>query len=69
MLRVPYHNDSDQTVFIGGVLIPPHDTREVDPTLLSDYQPAVADETAPALVTVVDHLLKETERNVIRPGA
>lgn len=36
-MKVPYTNHSDVYVFIGGVMIPPGDTREVDGRLMPGY--------------------------------
>jgi len=57
-MKVPFFNDSAHYRTVGTVLIPPHEVREVDATLLPDYQPDTpfAEPTLPR--PIVDVLLE-----------
>lgn len=42
MNKVPYTNETDKFQHVGGLTIPPGETREVDPTMLPSYKPESA---------------------------
>lgn len=45
MDKIPFTNETDRFMHVGGVMIPPHDTRDVDPRLLAG---ATTESPAPA---------------------
>lgn len=51
-MKVPYTNNTAKFVHVGGVTIPPFDTREIDERLHPDYRPPVA----PAAETPVSEM-------------
>lgn len=67
MEKVPHFNDSDQVAFVGGVLIPPRDTRDVDPTLLPGYALSTADDVASPTGPqhIVDVLLQKSAAEIL----
>lgn len=42
MKKIPFTNDTPRFMHVGGVMIPPGDTREVDERLHPDYRPPAA---------------------------
>lgn len=46
-MKIPFHNETDKFQHIGGVTIPPFDTRDVEATLHPDYQAPKAEEEVP----------------------
>lgn len=41
-MKIPYTNDTAKFVHVGGVTIPPFDTREIDARMHPDYKPRAA---------------------------
>jgi hypothetical protein len=60
-------NDTAQVIFVGGLMIPPGDGREVDETLLPplDEQPQPADETLPDPDANLRELLTASVKNIV----
>lgn len=78
MKKIPYFNDADHIVFMGGVMVPPGETRLVDEALIV-ADPAVADDGGNAAVVdspdsfnieKLEELLKNKQDDVLKaiPG-
>ena len=63
-MKIPFHNETDKFVHIGGVTIPPFDTRDVEATLHPDYKaPKAEEEKAPD--NPLAALLNETVKDIL----
>ncbi|NDP59571.1 MAG: hypothetical protein GZ090_09460 [Oxalobacteraceae bacterium] len=63
MNKVSYTNETRNFQHIGGVTVPPGETRDVDPSLLPDYQPEVP-EQADAQGDPIAELLENNVKTV-----
>ena len=63
MNKVSYTNETTKFQHVGGVTIPPGETRDVDPSLLPDYQPeGKAPEALP--IDVIAEMLKGNVKDI-----
>lgn len=66
MNKVPYTNETTHFVHIGGVTIPPGETRDVDATLLPGYEPPVLAPPEPEVPPdLLAELLKASIKNIV----
>lgn len=63
-MKVPFFNDSPHYRTVGTVLIPPNEVREVDATLLPDYQPETPFDE-PALPRPIVEVLLEGSQSAL----
>lgn len=63
MNKVSYTNETRNFQHVGGVTIPPGETRDVDPSLLPDYKPEGAAPEAPP-VDVIAEFLKGNVKDI-----
>lgn len=65
MNKIAYTNTTKQMQFFGGVMIPPGDTREIDPTHLPNYRPNVAEAIGDKAVHITDFLLSQSVPEIL----
>lgn len=65
-MKIPFHNETDKFQHIGGVTIPPFDTRDVEATLHPDYKAPKAEEPEPEdpLVYLLDGSVKAIQEKL-----
>ncbi|WP_024303315.1 hypothetical protein [Pseudogulbenkiania sp. MAI-1] len=65
MEKIPYLNPHKHTEFIGGVMVPPGEAREIDPTHHPKYRAAEAESVQAEPTHIVDVLLAGTSAAIL----